>query len=292
MQYDQSQALLLEERMYSFQREIEENNQLKFQQQVCTSLPNYSNPMQQTFQIESFKRIELAKAKLEEKNLFQTELQRQKIDFEQKIMAAQSKSVEQITEERERMAVKEREMDRQNLLLKQQMLDEHNNIVIKEKQLRNESDLSARQIAMERDQLRKRVQEVQDQLEKMTEFKEKYTQKMEESMSQYKIDLNKEYSTLFSTVEVEKTKIAGERMLLDEKRSSLDKMLANAGKVEQEVERLRVEVSDTVGRLGEAVRTRDTLLTQVNELQLQVLTQKGSSTLEFEISSLKRYVYL
>lgn len=229
---------------------------------------------------------------MEEKNLFQTELQRQKIDFEQKIISAQSKSVEQITEERERMAVKEREMDRQNLLLKQQMLDEHNNIVIKEKQLRNESDLSARQIAMERDQLRKRVQEVQDQLEKMTEFKEKYTQKMEESMSQYKIDLNKEYSTLFSTVEVEKTKIAGERMLLDEKRSSLDKMLANAGKVEQEVERLRVEVSDTVGRLGEAVRTRDTLLTQVNELQLQVLTQKGSSTLEFEISSLKRYVYL
>jgi len=33
-QYDQSQVLLLEERMYSFQREIEETNQIKFQQQV------------------------------------------------------------------------------------------------------------------------------------------------------------------------------------------------------------------------------------------------------------------
>lgn len=41
VQYDHSQALLLEERMYSFQREIEENNQLKFQQQVCPSFLNY-----------------------------------------------------------------------------------------------------------------------------------------------------------------------------------------------------------------------------------------------------------
>ena len=33
-QYDQSQVLLLEERMYSFQRGIEEGNQIKLQQQV------------------------------------------------------------------------------------------------------------------------------------------------------------------------------------------------------------------------------------------------------------------
>ncbi len=32
--YDQSQVLLLEERMYSFQRGIEEGNQIKLQQQV------------------------------------------------------------------------------------------------------------------------------------------------------------------------------------------------------------------------------------------------------------------
>jgi hypothetical protein len=206
-------------------------------------------------------------------------------------MAVQSKSVEMVTEERERMANREREMDRQNLLLKQQMLDEHNNAVIKEKQLRNESELSARQVALERDQLKTRVSEVLNQLEKLSAFKEKYTQKMEESMAQYKIDLNKEHSNMISTVQVEKAKLEGEKMLLDERKTTLEKMIASASKLEQEVERLRNELSDTVGRLGEAVRTRDTLLTQVNELQLQVLTQKGSSTLEFEISSLKRFVW-
>jgi hypothetical protein len=206
-------------------------------------------------------------------------------------MAVQSKSVEMVTEERERMANREREMDRQNLLLKQQMLDEHNNAVIKEKQLRNESELSARQVALERDQLKTRVSEVLNQLEKLSAFKEKYTQKMEESMAQYKIDLNKEHSNMISTVQVEKAKLEGEKMLLDERKTTLEKMIASASKLEQEVERLRNELSDTVGRLGEAVRTRDTLLTQVNELQLQVLTQKGSSILEFEISSLKRFVW-
>ncbi|KAJ3342312.1 hypothetical protein HDU91_000560, partial [Kappamyces sp. JEL0680] len=239
-------------------------------------------------QMENFKSIELAKAKLEERTLFQAELQRQRAEFEQKLVSAHAKSAEVIQEERTRLSEREREMDKQYLLLKQQMLDEHNNTIIKEKQLRNESELAAKQLEMERNQLRRRVEEVQLQLDKVSEFKDKYTQKMEASMSQYKIDLTKEYSSLLSTVEIERTKLQGERLVLNEKEALVERMLAGASKTEEEAAKAKMELQDALTRLEETTKSRDNILSQMNELQLQVLTQKGGASLEFEITSLKR----
>lgn len=239
--------------------------------------------------IENFRRIELTRVRLEEKQHFQDEIERKKGEYERKLIEAQSRSSEIVTEERERMTIREREMDRQYLLLKQKMLDEHNTVVIREKNLRNEIELSSKQLELERDQLKERVTEVQTQLEKLSEFKEKYTQKMEESMSQYKIDLNKQYASLMSNVEIEKTKIQGERLVLEEKSSTLQRLIENAGKSDREAARLREELNAALIKVDEVTRTRDSLAAQTNELQLQVLTQKGSTTLEFEITSLKRF---
>lgn len=242
-------------------------------------------------QIESFKRVELAKIKVEERSQFHSQLSTQKLEFEQQLLLARSKTVETIQEDRARLHEREKEMDRQNLLLKQQMLDEHNNVVIKERQLRNEVELSARHVSLERDQLQRRVTEVQDQLEKLGDFKERYTQRMEESMAQYKIDLNKEYSSLLSSVEIEKTKIHGDKMILQEKESTVERMLSGLKRTEADADRYKQELGESHSRIDDLTRGRDSLLGQINELQLQTLTQKGSTSLEFEISSLKKQLH-
>lgn len=230
----------------------------------------------------------MAKLKLDEKTLLHGQLQSQKLEYEARLFAAEAKSTELIQEERARLVQREKEMDRQNLLLKQQLLDEHNNIVIKERQMRNEIELDAKQISMERDQLKNRVHEVQQQLDKLSEFKERYTQRMEESMSQYKIDLNKEYSNMLSAVQIEKTKLHGDRMILQEKEAAAEKLLAGLSRNEQDATRYRKELNDALSKIDELSRGRESLLGQINELQLQVLT-KGAPALEYEISSLKKY---
>jgi hypothetical protein len=238
--------------------------------------------------LENFKRVELAKLKLDEKTLLHGQLQSRKLEYEARLFAAEARSTELIQEERARLAQREKEMDRQNLLLKQQLLDEHNNVVIKERQLRNEVELDAKQISMERDQLRYRVAEVQNQLDKLSEFKERYTQRMEESMSQYKIDLNKEYSNMLSTVQIEKTKLHGDRMILQEKEAAAEKIIAGLGQSEKDALRYRQELNNALSKIDEMSRVKESMLGQINELQLQVLTKKGTLSLEFEITSLKK----
>jgi hypothetical protein len=236
-----------------------------------------------------FKRVEVARVKLEEKASFQGELQRQKIEYENKLVAVQARNAELVQEERNRLAERERAMDKQYLSLKQDMLDGHNNVIIKEKQMRNDTELSAKEIAMERDQLKRRVDEVQEQMIKLSEFKERYTQKMEESMSQYKIDLTKEYSSLLSTVEIERAKLQGDRLVLNEKEILVERLLIGARKTEEEAAVVKIDLQELQSKLDEMTRSRDKALSQMNDLQLQALTSKGSASLEFEISSLKRY---
>ncbi len=231
----------------------------------------------------------MARVKLEEKASFQGELQRQKIEYENKLVAVQARNAELVQEERNRLAERERAMDKQYLSLKQDMLDGHNNVIIKEKQMRNDTELSAKEIAMERDQLKRRVDEVQEQMIKLSEFKERYTQKMEESMSQYKIDLTKEYSSLLSTVEIERAKLQGDRLVLNEKEILVERLLIGARKTEEEAAVVKIDLQELQSKLDEMTRSRDKALSQMNDLQLQALTSKGSASLEFEISSLKRY---
>jgi ABC-type phosphate transport system auxiliary subunit len=69
-------------------------------------------------------------------------------------------------------------------LLKQQLLDESNRILLHEKEQRLDAELQQKKLEFERDQLQKRYAEVQAQLASMDNFKERYALKMEESIAQ------------------------------------------------------------------------------------------------------------
>jgi hypothetical protein len=270
-EHDKRQLHLLEDRLRSVQNELEDRFQKQLEEQVA-----------------SYKQVELARMKLEEKKQYQVELSRQQRLFEEKILEEEAKHLNAIETERHSLKEREREMERNYLKLKQEMLDENHNSIFKEKQLRHETELLARQLEMERNQLQKRMEDVQKQVDSLSQFKEKYTQKMEESMAQYKIDLNKEYSSMLSSVEIEKTKLDADRMMLNERQAAVEKMLAKIHETEAESARYRLEVQDLNQRLEEVNKQKEEISLQSKEYQLQLLTQKGSANLEFEISSLKR----
>lgn len=100
-------------------------------------------------------------------------------------------------------------MEKQNLQLQKQILDDSNKAVMNEAKLRNDAELQVKQISLERDQLNRRVEEVQEQLKSLSEFKDKYIKQMEEEMAEYKIQMNKDYSSMLSKVEIEKAKVEG-----------------------------------------------------------------------------------
>jgi DNA-binding protein H-NS len=102
-----------------------------------------------------------------------------------------------------------KELEKNNIELKQKLLEESSLKILKETEMRNESELMAKRVSLERDLLENQVSQLQKQLQSLDEFKEKYAQKMEESMSKYKIDLNREHFEKISSVEIEKTKLAG-----------------------------------------------------------------------------------
>jgi myosin heavy subunit len=270
-EHDKRQLLLLEDRLRSVQHELEDRFQKQLEEQIA-----------------SYKQVELARMKLEEKKQYQVELTRQQRMFEERLLEEEAKHLNSIETERSSLKERERELERNYLKLKQEMLDESHNSLFKEKQLRHETELLARQMEMERNQLQNRMQDVQKQVDSLSQFKEKYAQKMEESMAQYKIDLNKEYSSMLSSVEIEKTKLDAERMMLNERQAAVEKMLAKIHETEAESARYRLEVQDLQQRLEELNKQKEEISLQSKEYQLQLLTQKGSANLEFEISSLKR----
>ncbi|KAI8911442.1 hypothetical protein BC831DRAFT_517467, partial [Entophlyctis helioformis] len=124
-------------------------------------------------QIARFKEIELAQMRLDERKAFQSEIMRQKADFEQKLLDAQQNIVNSQESERRRLGEKERELERQNLELRQKLLDENNRIVLKEVHLRNEAELQAKEVRLERDMLQRRFEQVQQQVAELQAFKER-----------------------------------------------------------------------------------------------------------------------
>ncbi|KAJ3268859.1 oxidative DNA demethylase [Terramyces sp. JEL0728] len=270
-QYERIQVAQLEERIYTCQRELEEQSAKQLEQQIA-----------------NFKQVELVKMKLEEKKALQIALDRLKSENEQKMLELETKCMNDLQLERTRMAEREREMDKQNMVLRQKILDESNIKILKESQLRNEVELSAKQVVLERDQLKHRMEDIQQQMKQLAEYKEKYTKQMEETMTEYKVNLTKEYSTLLSTVEVERAKLKGEQLMVDQKEATVDKMLSKIHKTEQDLSETKIELQDVLARLDEAKKAKEDALYQVKDLQLQLLTSKGSISLEFEITSLKK----
>jgi DNA repair exonuclease SbcCD ATPase subunit len=258
--YDTRQINQLEQRLLSCQREIEEQSKKQVEQQI-----------------ETFKTIELTRLKIQAKKETQIQLDRQQSLFEEKLLSFESQHISNLEQERKRMLDREREMDRNNLFLKQSLLDENNKLMFKEKELRNESDLIAKQFELERDLLKNQVQQYQNQVHSLNEFKERYAQKMEESIASYKINLNKEHFQSKSDLEVEKTKLLGER-------TNLEAMMLKVRKSEN----YKSEAKDLEQKLDQMTKDRDEQMIKFKDIQLKLLTQQNQSSFEFELTSLKR----
>ena len=171
--------------------------------------------------------------------------------------------------------------------MRQKILDEGNRLALKESSLRNEIELKSKELLMERDLLARRYKDAEKKIDELSEFKEKYSRQMQEGMAQYKIDLNREHASLLASVEVEKTKLEGERAMLNERAAVTEQMLNNVKHSQRDIETTRENLREAQTLLSEATKERDSLQIHVKELQLQLLTHKGSTALEFELSSMK-----
>jgi hypothetical protein len=76
--------------------------------------------------------------------------------------------------------------------------------------------------------------------------------------------------------------------MINQKADVVEKMLANVSKVEEQSAQYKIELVDLTERLAEMTRIRDETIVQNRELQLKLLTQQSSSSLEFELASLKK----
>jgi hypothetical protein len=171
--------------------------------------------------------------------------------------------------------------------MRQKLLDESNRMSLKEATLRNNVELESKEIVMERDILSRKYKEAEDRIRQLTEFKEKYALQMQESMAQYKIDLNREHASLISSVEVEKTKLLGERALLSERASVTEQMMNNVKHAQMDIDNTRNSLRETQIQLKSAIKEKEDAQLHVKELQLKLLSNAGSAALEFELQSLK-----
>lgn len=92
-------------------------------------------------------------------------------------------------------------------------------------------------------------------------------------------------------VEIEKTKLDGERILLNEKSITVEKMLLTIKSSDQDQDRLKLGLKAAELSLIDMQKERDDAVYKSRELQLQVLTQQHHESFEFEIQSLKRYCF-
>ena len=159
--------------------------------------------------------------------------------------------------------------------MRQKILDEGNRIAMKEATLRNSIELESKEIIMERDLLSRKYKEAEQRIQQLTEFKEKYALQMQEAMAQYKIDLNREHSNLLSSVEIEKTKLQGERAMLNERAAVTEQMMNNVKHAQMDIDHIRTSLRETQHELQNAVKDKDDALLHVKELQLKVSKLKN-----------------
>ena len=97
-------------------------------------------------------------------------------------------------------------MEKNNLELRQRLLEENNRAILIETQYRNEAELAAKSLTMEKENLQARYNEALSQINELKSFKERFTAKMQDEMAQYKINLNKEHASILSNAEIERAK--------------------------------------------------------------------------------------
>jgi maltodextrin utilization protein YvdJ len=93
---------------------------------------------------------------------------------------------------------------------------------------------------------------------------------------------------MLSQVEIERTKLEGEKLIVHEKELAVQKMLATIQETEERAAAYKLELQDAQSRLEDANRARNDAIFKAKDLELQLLTQKSVASVEFEITALKR----
>ena len=236
--------------------------------------------IQPTQQLEKFKNIELAQVRVEERKNYQNHISKIKADYDQKIIQMQQDMMFLEERESKRWSTREqvltsfdllvKELEIANMEMRQKILDEGNRLALKEATLRNEVELKSKEILMERDLLARRYKDAESKIEELSQFKEKYSRQMQENMAQYKIDLNREHAALLSSVEVEKTRLEGERAMLNERAAVTDQMMNNVKHAQMDIDSVRNGLREAQAQLAEAIKEKDSAQLHVRELQLKV----------------------
>ncbi|KAJ3048052.1 hypothetical protein HK097_010925, partial [Rhizophlyctis rosea] len=264
-------AAAMEDRIEKYQRELEARYKAELEEQLSR-----------------FKDLELSKMRIEERTHHQTELSKLKLRYEEKCTRIAEESTTRVEEERQRLANREKELEKQTLTLRQTLLEQSHHSILSERTKLAEMELRCKELELENESYKGRWQDAMRQCGELEGFKERYMEKMNGVMVQYKIDLNKEHASLLSSVEVEKSKLQSERTLLTQQKQHLDTLLSEARAAHDVTQNLRTQLDESRRVCGEIGRERDEARRVVKELELQVLTRRSETALEFELQSMKK----
>jgi hypothetical protein len=179
-------------------------------------------------------------------------------------------------------------MDRQNQELRSQLLEESKRTVLAELTSKSEAELMAKELKMEKDVLERKNKQAMAQISELSGIKERYSQMLSENTTAYKIELNKEHQELLASITIEKSKLESDRIVLLDRQKVSEQLFAQSRAISDEAEDARENVKKLKARLVECEMERDKARESARDLELKVNVQHNSTSLEFELSSLKR----
>ena len=185
-------ALAMEDRMIRYQIQVDDRMKRELESNLS-----------------KFKEIELAHLRVEERKKYHREIEQGKIEHEKHIAQIEEAFTLRQEQDAKRLEDREREMERQNIELRQRVLEESRRTVLAEMTAKTDAELTAKQLLMERDSLARKHDEAMLRIAELGILKDRFSESMNEKMTQYKIDLNREHLNLISSVEIEKSRLEG-----------------------------------------------------------------------------------
>lgn len=239
-------------------------------------------------QLAEFKQVELCKALIEHDIAQQDALNREKAKYDKAALELKKAHLEQLDAEQARLSKREAELELLNGELRQKLYAESNRVVMQEQSLRNAAELSTKQNQLEALALERRFAELNKHTKGLEEFKEKYTSLMQDQMTNYKVELNKEYAAKFTSLELDRTRLQGDRLVLAEKAKVCENSISALRSKDEEIIMLQANIKELTTSNNSLRQDRNERQQAVKQLESQMLAQQNSTHLEFEISSLKR----
>ncbi len=246
------------------------------------------NKQQVHEEVENYKRIELAKLRLEGKQNLQQQLSLQSSLYEQRVLDLEQKHADKIAQESFRFEQRLRDIESQNSGIREKLYEESNKIIFKEQCERNQYQLALKDHQMQLDLLQKRNMDLQAKLEEASRLKAEFMEKMQSQLAQYKIDLDKDYSNRLIQVEVERTKLDGDKQMLHERNMYAEKLMAQAANIESKSTQQLEKIHQLEKEIQHLSKELDSQILKNKEQSLLIHTQNTSNNLEFELASLKR----